>query len=250
MAQLNDSMASQIMGEIDVVTRRIDDLQGRIELQLKNQGIISHQMDDAKKQFVATLNNLITEAEALKVTQVKSIQDQLALSMTQIDTKSNSMVGVIEKAAKLISQRELDNITVNTATASSLAVDGVLGVIERKFGEALRAVAGANKSFDEVKGQFIKDTGECIVTAQRAIAQYDRALQTSAAEHRPIGAWGFFFLTILAAVIGSVISFGALKTTAGDSPKQAELAARGAKFDEIYQQLDAKTQEKINKLWK
>lgn len=247
---LNDSIATQIMGELDGMTRNIDDLQGRIELQLKNQAIISNQIAEAKKQFVVTLNNLITEADALKATQVKSIQDQLAFSMTQIEAKANAQIGVFAKAARQRSSEEIDAIGDSAAQAREVAVKGVLKVIEQKFGEALSSVAGANKSFEEVKGLFIKEVAECVGAAEKSVKKYDLALQTSASEHRPIGVWGFLLLALLASAISAGAVLYASKPGAGEAPGQAELAARGAKFQEVYQQLDAKTQEKINKLWK
>lgn len=248
---LNDSIATQIMGELDGMTRSIDDLQGRIELQLKNQAIISNQMAEAKKQFVATLNNLITEAEALKATQVKSIQNQLALSMTQIEAKTNAQIGVFAKAARQRSGEEIDAIADSAAQARAVALNGVLKVIEQKFGDALRSVEGANKSFEEVKGLFINDVAACVDGAEKAVKKYELALQKSASEHQPIGSLGFVLLALLASAIsaGSIAVFMTWRSASEDSG-QAKLAARGAKFFEVYQQLDEKTQEKINKLWK
>ncbi|CAM3685046.1 hypothetical protein [Polaromonas hydrogenivorans] len=249
--QLTDSIASQIMGEIDVVTRNIDNLQGRIEFQLKHQEFIGFQIDDTKKQFACALTNLITEAEALKATQVTLIQDQLAVSMVQIEAKTNAQIKVFAAASKEMSIEEINAIADSTHHASQVAVEGALKGIERKFEEALDSIADANKSFANIKDMFIKDVKQCVEGAEKAVKKYDLALQISASQHRPISTWEF----VLLAVLASTISAGGLvlymsQRAAGKDAGQAALAAHGAKFKEIYPQLDAKTQEKIIKLWK
>lgn len=248
--QLTDSIASQIMGEIDAVTRRIDDLHGRIQLQLKNQGIISHQMDDAKKQFSATLNNLITEAEALKGKQTAFIQDKVAASMAHIEAKTNAEIKLFASTSKEKSIEEINSIAVSAYQARQDAVDGVLELIESKFVEALDTVAVANKAFVEVRGLFINELVECVKNAEKAVKKYDLALQISASQHQPISAWGFLWLALLASTIsaGSLVLFMTYRTN--EVPEQAALALHGAKFKEVYSQLDAKTKEKIIKLWK
>ena len=239
------------MGEIDVVTRRIDDLQGRIQLGLMSQETISVQIDQAKKQFVITLNNLITQAGAFKENQVKSIQDQLAISKIQMERETTAQIEVFTAASRERSHDQINLLQDTAHQANKIAVLGVLETIEQKFDQALHSVADANKSFTEVKTLFIKDVKQCVEGAAQAVKKYDLALQISAADHRPIGAWGFFWLTLLASAIsvGGMAGFMSWRS-AGETPEQKEMLARGAKFQEVYQKLDAQTKAKIDKLWK
>ncbi|WP_029523694.1 hypothetical protein [Polaromonas glacialis] len=248
--QLTDSIASQIMGEIDAVTRRIDDLQGRIQIQLKNQGFISRQIDVAKNQFADTLNGLITEAEALKGRQAAFIQDKVAVSMAHIEEKANTEIKLFEIASKEKSMEEINAIMVSAYQARQEAVDGVLELIESKFVEALDTVAVANKAFVEVRGLFINELVECVKNAEKAVKKYDLSLQISASQHRSIGVLEFFSFALLASTISAAILVLFMTYRANQVPEQAALAVHGAKFKEVYSQLDAKTQEKIIKLWK
>nr|WP_181726138.1 hypothetical protein [Polaromonas sp.]QJS06384.1 hypothetical protein [Polaromonas sp.] len=248
--QLTDAIASQIMGEIDAVTRRIDDLQGRIEIQLKNQGFISRQIDVAKSQFAGTLNSLIIEAEALKGRQTAFIQDKVAASMAHIEAKANTEIKLFEITSKEKSIEEINAIAVSAYQARQEAVDGVLELIESKVVEALDTVAVANKAFVEVRGLFINELVECVKNAEKAVKKYDLSLQISASQHRSIGVLEFFSFALLASTISAAILVLFMTYRANQVPEHAALAVHRAKFKEVYSQLDAKTQEKIIKLWK
>lgn len=63
MAQLNDEIATRIMGEIDVVTRRIDATSQNIGTQIENQRQIIQQIDISTGQFAKKINEL-TEGAA------------------------------------------------------------------------------------------------------------------------------------------------------------------------------------------
>lgn len=255
MVQLNDSMASQIMGELDAMTRKIDDTQKHIDAQLKNQESINILIAESKKQLVQTLNNLKTETEALKEAQVKSIHDQLAWSMRHIEKSTKAQLDIIEKAAQqyshTYSKKEAEQIVASAVEARDVAIKGVLGIIDKKFSDALGSVAGANKSFEDVKRDFVKDIGICVSDAKTAVGSYDTELKKSVSKHRPIGVFGSFMLALLASAISAGgVAYYIDQRAAGEAPGQAKLAEQGARFNEVFQQLDAKTQEKITRLWK
>ena len=243
MAGLNDAIATQIMGEIDTVTRRIDTQGEKVEEQLNNQKIIARQISDAKEQFEVVIRHLVLQIDAMKLNQIKNINDQLALAMGQIEANTAAAIEVIAAAVHARTLEEINSIADSANNAREVAVTGVLTVIERKFNEALGSVAGANKSFDDAKTRFYGGVTDCLGMAKDAVSKYDKALETSASQHTQYGVGWFFMAALLAAAISATSVMFYV------SHHDAKLAELGSKFQTVYRQLDPKTQEKINKLW-
>lgn len=244
------------MGELDVMTKNIDALQGRVEQQLQSQISVNEEIAETRRQFISILENLKTEVDAFKNGQIKSIQNQLGIALQHIEAQTRSQLEIIDKNAHhysiIASKKEAEIIRESAVDAREKAVKGTLAIIDKRFADALGSVTGANKSFENAKSDFIRDVNACVEDAKTAVNGYDKALKASVKNHKPIGLFGVFTLALLASAMsaGSVLYYSAQKTVSGTSDQTVSAAARGAKFDEVFQQLDKQTKEKILKLWK
>src|SRR5471030_2237253 len=138
MASLSDSIAKQIMGEIDVVTSRIDNIVHNVDIQFKNLPIVVKSIDDGKHNLAVLLNNLVVETKAAKAQQDKLINDRLALGLGEIEAKTHAQIQVIDQAAQHITADEREALMAHAIAARDAAMVGVLESVERTVKQGLR----------------------------------------------------------------------------------------------------------------
>ncbi|OIQ78782.1 hypothetical protein GALL_395040 [mine drainage metagenome] len=238
---LNDVMAKQIMGELDAMTRSIDDLHGRIE--------------ETRVNLFVTLDMILTESVVIKETHDKALQDQFATALLQIKAGTQGQIEVLNNAAMRRSAEEIEAIRASAETARNEATVGVLALITQKFESAMSGVASANLSFTTAGTWFKNEVNKAIGEAKGAVSGYNAALQNSAAEHQPVSTGGFILLAFGACLVASMITaagvFYVVRHGSNEiTPAQLNQIAFVERLNEIYPQLDKKTKETITKLWK
>lgn len=116
---------------------------------------------------------------------------------------------------------------------------------------------GAGTAFKQLSGEFQKTMTASNEMAARSVAKYDEALQASAekASKTQLSLFGQAMMVVVGGAIGA--AFAVLLMAKGIVPmpsvplteKQFEALAKGRKLDEVWPQLEKKTQDRINELF-
>lgn len=254
MATLTDRIAKEIMGEIDEVTSKIDNIVQNVEIQFKNLPIVVKSIDDSKHNLAVLLNNLVIETKAAKAEQDKLINAHVGVGLNEIKAMTQGQIEAMNKAAQHITADEREAMFKNALQAREAAVIGTLEVIESTVAKGLKGVTAANQTFGVTGEHFRKQVDTCVVAAEKSVSDFERALQIAAKNHEPMGKFAYFMLSMLAAgiVMGTTVFFasqGYLSGTPILSSEQAQAILKEKKFEQVYSKLDVKSRAKFDALW-